>query len=101
MRISQTLFHAALLGCALTFTALTTTAEAGQPRADWERAMAVWGHHAPQSRQGTAVRAAPSRPAYTFTVIHDFAGLPNDGSNPGAEVTLDKSGNIWGTTDYG
>ena len=35
------------------------------------------------------------------TVLHSFAGGPNDGSHPWAPVTLDAAGNIYGTTYVG
>jgi len=38
----------------------------------------------------------------TESVVHSFAGAPNDGANPyGAGVILDKPGNIYGTTNAG
>ena len=42
-----------------------------------------------------------SRAHATYTVLHEFAGGPNDGAGSGAEVTLDGTGNIYGTTNYG
>jgi uncharacterized repeat protein (TIGR03803 family) len=38
--------------------------------------------------------------AQTFKVIYSFTGSP-DGGNPGAEVTLDAAGNLYGTTAFG
>ena len=34
------------------------------------------------------------------TVLHNFQGAPNDGTNPKSELLLDTDGNLWGTT-YG
>jgi uncharacterized repeat protein (TIGR03803 family) len=44
---------------------------------------------------------AGSRPAQaqTFTVIHNFTGP--DGANPVAGLTLDRGGNLYGTTEFG
>jgi len=35
--------------------------------------------------------------AYTYTKLHDFTGQ-TDGANPGAGVTIDRAGNLYGTT---
>lgn len=43
--------------------------------------------------------AAPSAHAQTFTVVHNFTG--SDGANPWAGLTLDRAGNLYGTTAYG
>jgi uncharacterized repeat protein (TIGR03803 family) len=43
--------------------------------------------------------AATQAHAQTFTVIHSFDGP--DGANPGAGLTLDRSGNLYGTTEHG
>jgi hypothetical protein len=43
---------------------------------------------------------APSAQAQTFTVIHSFTG-ESDGSNPGSGLTLDRAGNLFGTTGLG
>src|SRR6185437_5718982 len=68
-------------------------------RADWKRARAIEGNHpsALQLKSGrTSVRLDP-----TYTVLHDFAGGANDGSDPTAGVTLDSDGNIYSTTEFG
>jgi uncharacterized repeat protein (TIGR03803 family) len=39
--------------------------------------------------------------AQTFTLLHSFAGQPNDGQRPDAPVTLDAGGNLYGTTYEG
>ena len=36
-----------------------------------------------------------------FQVLHSFTGLPGDGSGPWAPLTLDGSGNLYGTTTSG
>lgn len=35
---------------------------------------------------------------WTFSVIHDFGGYPNDGSGPAARLVFDAQGNLYGTT---
>jgi len=37
--------------------------------------------------------------AQTYTVLHNFAG--SDGDSPQAGLTLDRAGNLYGTTRYG
>jgi uncharacterized repeat protein (TIGR03803 family) len=39
--------------------------------------------------------------AQTYSVIHSFAGAPNDGALPNGELIQDAEGNIYGTTDEG
>src|SRR5205823_1443312 len=34
----------------------------------------------------------------SFVPLHSFAGVPNDGALPQAELTLNKRGNLYGTT---
>jgi len=102
MRIGHTSFRVALLGSALALAA--TSVMAGESRTDLERSLAVTGRHA-SGVEGHVVPGvgAASRhvPGYTYTVLHAFAGMPNDGDGSGAEVTLDSAGNIYGTTDWG
>ncbi len=38
--------------------------------------------------------------SWTYTSLHDFAG-GDDGGYPASSVVLDKSGNLYGTTNYG
>jgi len=45
-----------------------------------------------------AIAIAPQ--AQTFSVIHSFTGAP-DGANPSAGLTLDRAGNLYGTTTWG
>jgi uncharacterized repeat protein (TIGR03803 family) len=40
-------------------------------------------------------------PARAYSILHDFAGLPNDGDHPLASLILDAAGNLYGTTRYG
>jgi len=44
----------------------------------------------------------PSSPGnWGETVLHQFAGGANDGENPQAGLTMDSSGNLYGTTPFG
>ncbi len=49
---------------------------------------------------GLAVVTSPAAQAQTFQVIHNFTGGA-DGGNPSAGVTMDKAGNLYGTTFAG
>ena len=53
-------------------------------------ALAIWAFFA---------FSAPAN-ALTFSVLHTFTGGA-DGANPLAGLTLDKSGNVYGTAQYG
>src|ERR1700722_1501837 len=39
--------------------------------------------------------------AQTYTIVHSFAGKPNDGAFANGEVTQDSAGNFYGTTEEG
>jgi uncharacterized repeat protein (TIGR03803 family) len=39
--------------------------------------------------------------AQTLSVLHVFAGQPGDGANPQSNLTVDSSGNLYGTTENG
>jgi uncharacterized repeat protein (TIGR03803 family) len=95
---SSTLVRVALLGSALALAA--TSAPAGHWNADQKRLLAATGmrssvHHGARFGNDGHV------PGWSYTVIYNFAGRPNDGDGPGAEVTLDSAGNIYGTTEEG
>jgi uncharacterized repeat protein (TIGR03803 family) len=49
---------------------------------------------------GTVFKMSPSSAGWQFTTLHNFTNTP-DGFAPFAGVTLDASGNIFGTTQYG
>ena len=44
--------------------------------------------------------ASQSVPAQTFTSLHDFTG-GNDGGTPAGVLTMDRAGNLYGTTTDG
>ncbi|MGH6888080.1 MAG: choice-of-anchor tandem repeat GloVer-containing protein [Rhizomicrobium sp.] len=103
MRNRHTLYLGALLGSALALAALTPAAAASASRADLKRILAATGRPAsavPQKSGAVSGFAAVRQPS-TYTVLHDFAGGTNDGQDSTAEVTLDASGNIYGTTAGG
>ncbi|HTV33322.1 MAG TPA: choice-of-anchor tandem repeat GloVer-containing protein, partial [Methylocella sp.] len=50
------------------------------------------------SNAGTVFKLAPDG---TETVLHAFKGSPSDGSNPSAGLIFDRSGNLYGTTQFG
>ena len=48
-----------------------------------------------------ATAVAVPATAQTFTVLHEFAGAPNDGGNPRGHLLRDSAGNFFGTTFSG
>jgi uncharacterized repeat protein (TIGR03803 family) len=103
MHICQTLFRGALLGSTLAVVALTQAAAATTSRADLERTLAATGKlsSAVPQRSGSVSGFSIVHQPSTYTVLHNFTGGTSDGQIPSAEVTLDASGNIYGTTDGG
>ena len=62
-------------------------------------------HSSSTSRVGATLAsflflALPIQPQ-TFTVLHTFTGEQQDGASPYAGVTIDRAGNLYGTTAYG
>ncbi len=58
----------------------------------------------PPCRCGTVFELKPptvAGGAWGFRNMHHFAGPPSDGSNPEAPLTIDSSGNVYGTTFSG
>lgn len=56
----------------------------------------------PEGGCGTVFQLSPALDGtWTQTVIHTFAGGDHDGEFPMAGVTVDSSGNVYGTTDAG
>lgn len=49
---------------------------------------------------GTVFRLSPSQNGWTYTLLHHFTGGA-DGGLPLGQLTLDQSGNIYGTTMFG
>jgi uncharacterized repeat protein (TIGR03803 family) len=49
---------------------------------------------------GVVFKMTPQEGGWSLTVLHSF-GKPGDGSNPISSLTLDSSGNLFGTTYYG
>lgn len=47
------------------------------------------------------IAAAHSAQAQTYTVVHNFAGEPNDGSDPLGGLVEDSADNLYGTTAHG
>jgi uncharacterized repeat protein (TIGR03803 family) len=50
---------------------------------------------------GTVFMLSPSGGGWTETVLHSFLNTGSDGTNPAAGLTLDASGNLYGTTSFG
>ncbi|HWA02233.1 MAG TPA: choice-of-anchor tandem repeat GloVer-containing protein [Rhizomicrobium sp.] len=101
MNSCRTSFRAALLGSALAVLALTPVLAANSTRSDWKRMRAIEGNHPRAAAPVHGDASAPGGAGATYTVLHDFAGPPNDGQSSGANVAIDDLGNIYGTTNYG
>jgi uncharacterized repeat protein (TIGR03803 family) len=97
MQRFRTPLRSALLGTTLA-AAFISFAGAHEFSAAQKRTLAGGGFHATRT-QSAALKGA-ALPGSKYKVLYNFAGEP-DGSGSGAEVTLDSSGNIYGTTDYG
>lgn len=50
---------------------------------------------------GTVFELTLSGGKWTQTILHNFAGYPNDGTAPNSLLTSDNLGNLYGTTEYG
>jgi uncharacterized repeat protein (TIGR03803 family) len=50
---------------------------------------------------GTVFELAKSLNGYTENVLYSFSGTNGDGANPEADLVMDGSGNIYGTTTFG
>ncbi len=47
---------------------------------------------------GTVFELSPSNGSWIYTDLHDFTGGPGDGCNPYGGLSLDRNGNLFGTT---
>lgn len=101
MRIRHMLLGSALLGTTIAAATLPAAAGSNLTSPDWKRTLAVTGHHSSTLQNRAAAFSRVVHRPGTYTVLHNFAGGTSDGSGSGAEVTLDASGNIYGTTDTG
>jgi uncharacterized repeat protein (TIGR03803 family) len=54
-----------------------------------------------QNGAGTIFKMTPGSGGWTYTVLKEFASNCNDGCNPVSDVTIDASGNLYGTTQVG
>jgi hypothetical protein len=51
---------------------------------------------------GTVFELSPSaQGGWTETILYVFTGYPDDGSAPSSSLTMDESGNLYGSTAYG
>ena len=53
------------------------------------------------STGGTAFKLTPGRKSWRFKLLHTFNGKKGDGSQPLGPLTVDSSGNVYGTTYAG
>jgi len=100
MFMSHTLLRGVLLGSAVAMMAMAPAMGADAARvAQVKRMLALTGNHAASAPVNAHATGAKSNDA-TYTILRRFNGGKNDGCNPGANVTFDAAGNIYGTTDF-
>jgi len=98
MFMSHTLLRSVLLGSAV--AAVTLAPAFGADMSRETRAMlALHGNHAAMAPAHTGTNAPASNDP-TYTDLYRFKGGATDGCNPGAKVTFDPAGNIYGTADF-
>lgn len=51
--------------------------------------------------RGNVFKLSPSNGGWTYTSLHDFMGGGSDGAGPESSVTVDRNGNLYGTTVAG
>lgn len=96
---SRVLLRSVFLGSAVAVVALAPAMGADASRAEFKRMHALYGNRAVAAPANTGA-TAPALKDPTYTDLYKFQGGADDGCNPGAKVTLDAAGNIYGTTDF-
>ncbi len=95
---SHALLRGVLLGTAVAAVALAPAMGADASR-ESRRMHALYGNRAVAAPASIGATAPASKDP-TYTDLYKFKGGANDGCNPGAKVTLDAGGDIYGTTDF-
>ncbi len=91
-------FPVAVCGLALALIALNGSVSASaHPSEAKKHQLAAQGRNSSFTVAGAALSGSHAK----YTVLHSFAGRPNDGRGSVAKVTLDSAGNIYGTTEEG
>lgn len=99
MFTSHALLRSVVLGSAAAIIALSPAVAADASRAGAKRMLALYGNRA-VAHGNAGAKAAPASKDPMYTDVYKFKGGANDGCNPGAKVTFDPAGNIYGTTDF-
>jgi uncharacterized repeat protein (TIGR03803 family) len=99
MTMSHALLRSLSLGAAVAVAVVAPAVASDASRDAAKRTLALQGHRA-DSNTSTDAKAAPASNHWTYTDLHKFNGGANDGCNPGAKVTFDPSGNLYGTADF-
>jgi uncharacterized repeat protein (TIGR03803 family) len=99
MFTSHALLRSVVLGSAATIMALAPAIAADASRAAAKRMLALYGNHA-AAHGSMGAKAAPASKDPMYTDLYKFKGGAGDGCNPGAKVTFDPAGNIYGTADF-
>jgi uncharacterized repeat protein (TIGR03803 family) len=99
MTKSHALLRSMFLGSAVVAVAVGPAVAGDASFEASKRTLALQGHRA-VPHAGADANAAPVAEGAIYTDLHMFKGGANDGCNPGAKVTLDPGGNIYGTADF-
>jgi len=88
-----------LLGSAAALVAVAPAFGGDASRDALKRTLALHGNRV-VSNVSVNAKAGPASRHWTYTDLYKFKGGANDGCNPGAKVTFDPAGNIYGTADF-
>ncbi|HTT96808.1 MAG TPA: choice-of-anchor tandem repeat GloVer-containing protein [Rhizomicrobium sp.] len=97
---SHTLLRGVLLGSVVAIAALAPATGADATRSDFKRLQALYGNRGAAAHAMTRSAFGAVSTDGTYTILHRFTGRKKDGCNPGAKVTFDAAGNMYGTTDF-
>jgi uncharacterized repeat protein (TIGR03803 family) len=100
-----TVFMLSPAGGSWTSTVLHNFSKYEEPAASltWDAAGNLYGTtlRGGKDRGGTIFKMTPGRDGWTYSVLKEFDDPCTDGCFPNSDVTIDASGNLYGTTEGG